>query len=61
MLVYCTFMIMLLLYCLMLFISRIGHGFAHVRLYPNKDGSIVMLTSSIRLCYFLHFEVPNGF
>jgi hypothetical protein len=30
-------------------------------LYPNKDRSIIMLTSPIRLCYFLHFKAPNGF
>jgi hypothetical protein len=45
----------------MLFITGIGHGLAHVHLYPNKDRSIVMLTSSIRLCYVLRFKAPNGF
>jgi hypothetical protein len=44
----------------MLINTGIGHGFAHVHLYPNKDRSIVMLTSSIWLCYFLHFKAPNG-
>jgi hypothetical protein len=40
----------------MLFITGIGHGLAHEHLYPNKDRSIAMLTSSIRLCYFLHVK-----
>jgi hypothetical protein len=49
------------IYYLLLFITGIGHGLAHVHLYPNKDRSIVMLTSPNRLCYFLHFKAPNGF
>jgi hypothetical protein len=39
----------------------IGHGFAHMHFFLNKDRSIVMLTSSIRLCYFLHFKAPEWF
>jgi hypothetical protein len=61
-LVYYIFMFMLLLHLLFNVVYHgIGHGFAHVHFYPNKDRSIVMLTSSIRLCYFLHFKAPNGF
>jgi hypothetical protein len=45
----------------MLFITGIGHGLVHVRLYPNKDRSIVTLTSSIQLCYSLHFKAPEWF
>jgi hypothetical protein len=45
----------------MLFITGIGHGLAHVHLYPNKDRYIVMLMSSIRLCYFLQFKAPEWF
>jgi hypothetical protein len=29
--------------------------------YPNKDRSIVMLASSVRLCSVLYFEVPEWF
>jgi hypothetical protein len=39
--------------------SRIGHGFVHVRFCPNRDRSIVMLTSPIRLYLVLHFKVPE--
>jgi hypothetical protein len=46
-------------YCLILFTTGIGHGFAHVHFYPNKDRSIVMLTSSIRLCYLLYFKASE--
>jgi hypothetical protein len=45
----------------MLFTTRIGHSLAHVHLYRDKDRSIVMLTSSIRLCYFLRVEAPEWF
>jgi hypothetical protein len=45
----------------MLFTARIGYGFAHVHLHPNKDRSVVMLVSSIRLCYLLHFKAPEWF
>jgi hypothetical protein len=45
----------------MLFITGIGHGLVHVHLYPNKDRSVVMLMSSIRLCYYLHFKAPEWF
>jgi hypothetical protein len=45
----------------MLFTTGIGHGLAHLHLYPNKDRSTVMLTSSIRLYYFLHFKAPEWF
>jgi hypothetical protein len=62
MFVYYIFMIMLyFIYCLTLFTARIGHCLVHVHLYPNKDRSIVMLTSSIRLCYLLHFKAPEWF
>jgi hypothetical protein len=62
MLVYYIFMIMLyFIYCLMLFTTRIGHSLAHVHLYPNKDRSIVTLTSFIRLCYFLRIKAPEWF
>jgi hypothetical protein len=62
MLVYCVFMIMLYFtYYSMLFITGIGHGLAHMHLDPNKDRSVVMLMSSIRLCYFLHFKAPEWF
>jgi hypothetical protein len=62
MLVYYIFMIMLyFIYRLMLFTARIGHSLAHVYLYPNKDRSIVTLTSSIRLCYLLRIEFPEWF
>jgi hypothetical protein len=62
MLVYYIFMTMLyFIYCLMLFTTRIGYSLAHVHLYPDKDRSIVMLTSSIRLCYFLRIEAPEWF
>jgi hypothetical protein len=45
----------------MLLTMRIGYGFAHVHLYSNRDRSIVMLTSSIRLCYLLHSKAPEWF
>jgi hypothetical protein len=45
----------------MMFTTGIGHGLTHVHLYPNKDRSTIMLTSSIRLCYFLEFEAPEWF
>jgi hypothetical protein len=62
MLVYYIFMFVLLLHLLlMLLTTGIGHGLAHVHLYPNKDRSTVMLTSSIRLCYFSYFEAPEWF
>jgi hypothetical protein len=59
MLVYYTFMIMLLLHCYLF--SRIGHGFVHVRFCQNRDGSIVMLTSLVRLYLVLHFKAPEWF
>jgi hypothetical protein len=61
MLVYYIFMFVLLLHYLMLFTTGIGHGLAHVHLCPDKDRSIVMLTSSIRLCYFLLFKALEWF
>jgi hypothetical protein len=60
MLVYYIFMsVLYFIYYSMLFATGIGHGLAHVHLYPNKDRSIVMLTSSIRLCYFSHLKAPE--
>jgi hypothetical protein len=41
--------------------SRIGHDFAHVRFCSNRDRSIVMLTSPVRLYPVLHFEAPEWF
>jgi hypothetical protein len=40
---------------------RIGHGFVHVQFYLDKDRFFVMLMSSVRLCFVLHFEAPEWF
>jgi hypothetical protein len=39
----------------------IGHGFVHVQFCSNKDRSIVMLASSVRLCSVIHFRAPEWF
>jgi hypothetical protein len=60
--VYYIYMSVLLLHLLLNVVHHgVGHVLAHVHLYPNKDRSVVMLTSSIRLCYFSHFEAPEWF
>jgi hypothetical protein len=62
MLVHYMFMIMLyFIYFYWYLFSRIGHGFVHEQRYPNKDWSIVMLASSIRLCSVLSFKAPEWF
>jgi hypothetical protein len=48
-----------IVYCFLF--SRIGHGFVHVRFCPNRDRSIVMLTSRVRLYLVSHFKVPEWF
>jgi hypothetical protein len=35
--------------------------FVHVQFRPNKDRSIVMLASSVRLCSILRFKAPEWF
>jgi hypothetical protein len=62
MLVYYMFMLALyFIYYLTLITTGIGHGLAHVHLCPDKDRFVVMLTSSIRLCYFFLFKAPEWF
>jgi hypothetical protein len=45
----------------MLITMGIGHGLAYVHLCPDKDRFVVMLASSIRLCYFSLLKLLNSF
>jgi hypothetical protein len=57
MLVHYMFIIMLcFIHCLLLFIIEDRSCFVHVPFCPNKDRSIVMLASSVRLCSILRFK-----
>jgi hypothetical protein len=48
-----------IVYCYLF--SKIGHGFVHGQCHLDKDRSIVMHTSSIRLCSVLRFKAPEWF